>query len=176
MHIILGILTLLGTAIFLWYRLRDARQMGGEVLDAADDLRGKVRRIMYKRKNNVHPADAVDDPRLAASGISVAVATMDAPISQAEITALTKAATRTFEVTEREALDIVSFGRWISDQCGTNEEAVRRLSKVVAKLAGPEAGPDMVAMITEVATAGGAELGEQEQDAIDTVRRALGFH
>ena len=126
------------------------------------------------QKHNTHPADAVDDPRLAAAGIVVAIATMDQPISQSEISALKSASQSTFDVTEREALDIVSFGRWVSDQCGTNDEAVRRLSKVRVKLAGPEAGPDLLAMIERVATADGGALGEDEAAAIATVRRTLG--
>ena len=174
MHIILGALAVVGMIIFLWYRLRDAREVGGEMLDAADGLRASVRRLMYKRKHDIHPADAVDDPRLAASGIAVAVATMDAPLSQAEIEALTKGSRDIFGVTEREALDIVSFGRWVAGQCNTNQEAVRRLSKVVSRLAGAEAGPDMIRLITDVATTDSYELGEEELDAIETVRRTLG--
>lgn len=176
MHIILGALALLGAALFWWYRVKAAREAGSELLDAAGDLRATVRRLMYKARHDVHPADSVDDPRLAAAGIVVAVATMDAPISQTEIEALTTGARDTFDVTEREALDILSFGRWIAGQCNTNAEAVRRLSKVIAKTAGAEAGPDLVKLITEVSTSGGHELGEDEMEAIDTVRRTLGFH
>ena len=174
MHIILGALAVVGMIIFIWYRVRDAREVGGEMLDAADSLRASVRRLMYKRKHDIHPADAVDDPRLAASGIAVAVATMDAPLSQAEIEALTRGSAEIFDVSEREALDILSFGRWVAGQCNTNQEAVRRLSKVVARLAGADAAPDLERLINEVATAGGHDLGEEEMDAIDTVRRTLG--
>lgn len=174
MHIVLGLLAVLGTALFIWYRLRDAREAGGEMLDAADSLRASVRRLMYKRKHDRHPADSVDDPRLAASGIAVAVATMDGPISQAEIKKLTDLSREIFDVSEREALDIVSFGRWVAGQCNTNAEAVRRLSKIVAREAGPEAAGDMIRLISEVAEAGGGALGEDEMDAIDTVRRAMG--
>ena len=48
------------------------------------------------------------------------------------------------------------------------------IARAVAREAGPEAAGDMVRLITEVATAGGVELGEDEMDAIDTVRRAMG--
>jgi len=175
MHILLGLLTAVGVAIFIWYRLKDARQVGGEMLDAADDLRATVRRLMYKRRHNVHPTDSIDDPRLAAAGIAVAVATMDGPVTQAEIETLARLSGEIFEVSEREALDIVSFGRWIAGQCTTNAEAVRRLARAVARTAGPEAGPDLVRLITEVASAGGTELGEAETEALDTVRRVLGM-
>ena len=175
MHIVAGLVALVGVVALWYWRMKMARDAGGEILDAANDVRLAARRLMYRRKHNTHPADSVDDPRLAASGIVVAIATMDAPISQAEIAALTKSAQETFDVSEREALDMVSFGRWVSDQCGTNDEAVRRLSKVVAKLAGPEAAPDLLRMIADVATAGGQELDESQLDAIEAVRRALGI-
>lgn len=174
MHVILGILAVLAAVAFWLYRARQARENAGEVLDAANDVRLAARRLLYKRKHNTHPADSVDDPRLAAAGIIVAVATMDQPISQSEISAMTALMGQTFEISEREALDMVSFGRWVVDQCGTNDEAVRRLSKVVAQLAGPEAEPDLVRMITEVATVDGTPLGEDETDAVQTVRRTLG--
>ena len=174
MHVLVGLLALIGAAIFLWYRLRDAREAGGEMLDAADSLRAKVRKLMYQRKHDRHPADQVEDPRLAAAGIAVAVATMDGPITQAEIETLTRVSREVFDVSDREALDIVSYGRWVAGQCNTNGEAVRRLAKVVAREAGAEAAGDMVRMISEVATAGGTEMGEDEMDAIDTVRHTLG--
>ncbi|MEM7745169.1 MAG: TerB family tellurite resistance protein [Pseudomonadota bacterium] len=174
MHILLGLLALVGALAFWYYRVQAARQAGEDVLDGAKDVRLAVRRLMYKRKHDVHPADSVDDARLAAAGIAVAVATMDNPISQAEIAALTKSARETFDVTEREALDIVSFGRWIAGECNTNQEAVRRLSKVLAQLAGPEAAEDMERMIQTVATSDGGTLGTDETDAISTVRKALG--
>lgn len=173
MQILISLLIVIGGIAFWLHRVRSAREQAGDIADAVDDVRLAARRIMHNQQRNVHPADAVDDPRLAAAGIVVAVATMDQPISQTEIEALKTAAQETFDVSEREALDIVSFGRWVSDQCGTNDEAVRRLSKVVAKLAGSEAEADLLRMIEVVAASDGVSLGEDEQDAMSTVRRAF---
>ncbi len=173
MHILIGLIALIGGALFWFYRIKAARDAASDVADAANDVRLTIRRLMNQRKYNVHPADSIDDARLAASGLVVAVATMDAPLSQTEINALSEEAQQTFNVTEREALDIVSFGRWIAGECGTNDEAVRRLSRTVAKLAGSEAGPDMLRMVEAVATADGNTLEAPEQDALATVRRTL---
>ena len=173
MHILIGLITLIGAALFWYYRIRVASEAAADVADAANDVRLTIRRLMNRRKFDVHPTESIDDARLAASGLVVAIATMDAPMSQKEITALSAQAQAVFDVTEREALDIVSFGRWIAGECGTNEEAVRKLSRRVAKLAGPEAGPDMLQMIETVATADGKALGDAENDALATVRRAL---
>jgi uncharacterized tellurite resistance protein B-like protein len=170
----LGLLAILCVAAVWYWRVRGARGGGRTILAPPKDGRPASRRLMHRR-NGAHPADTVDDPRLAASGIIVAVATMDGPISAGEIARLKRTAQETFEVTEREALDILSFGRWVASQCATNAEAVRRLSKIVMKTAGPAAGPDLVRMIEEVATADGGELGEEERDALETVRRTLGI-
>lgn len=169
MHILIGLISLLGLALFWFYRVRAASQAA----DAANDVRLTIRRLMNRREYDVHPVETIDDPRLAASGLIVAIATMDAPLSQKEIEALSTQAQHVFEVTERDALDIVSFGRWIAGECGTNQEAVRKLSKRVAKLAGAEVGSDLLRMIEHVATADGNALADDENDAIETVQRAL---
>ena len=174
MSVFLGLVVVLAVAALWYWRVKGAREAGAEVVDVRKDVRLATRRLMLKRGGHAHPADTVDDPRLAAAGVIVAVATMDGPITRAEIARLKRVAQDTFNVSEREALDILSFGRWIVGQCTANAEAVRRLSKVVLKTAGPEAGPDLLRMIAEVATADGGELGEEERDAIETVRRTLG--
>lgn len=173
MHIILALLAIVGGFLFWYYRILAAKEAAQDVADVAGDIRLTIRRLMNRRKYDVHPADCVDDPRLAASGLIVSVATMDAPLSQSEIDALVKAGQATFNVTEREALDIVSYGRWVAGECNNHDEAVRKLARRISKLAGPEAGPDLVRMIEEVATADGNTLGDAEQDAINVVRRTL---
>lgn len=171
MSSLLGLLALFGLAAVGWWRLRDARQAG----QRPGEVRLNVRRLMQGRHDGTHPADAVDDPRLAAAGVVVAIATMDGPISQAEIGRLKKVAQETFDISEREALDVLSYGRWIAAECDSNAEAVRRLSRVVLQTAGPEAGPDLVRMIHEVATAGGTELGPEEREALAAVRHRFGM-
>ena len=173
-HIILGAIALLGAVLIWYYRYRMARDAGEELLDVGRDVRAAARRFMYKRKHNMHPADAVDDPRLAAAGIAMAVATMDAPISQAELDAMNKAARETFDVTTEEAEDITHFGRWVADQCQTNGEAVRRLSKVIKRVSGAQAEPDLIKMVQQVATADGGSIGDMETEALDLIRRTLG--
>ena len=174
MHILLAIVSILGIAMVWYWRAKMAREAAGDVMDAANDVRLAARRFLYKRKHNTHPADCVEDARLAAAGIAVAVATMDTPISQAEIKTLTDEMRKTFGIDEREALDMLSFGRWIAGQCGTNEEAVRRLSKRIAALAGAEALPDLLQIVERTATADGREMDELEQDALTIIRQTIG--
>jgi len=175
MHILLGILGAFSVAMIWYWRLKTAREAAGEVANAANDARLAIRRFGYMRNRKTHPADCVDDPRLAAAGIVAAIASMDAPLSQAEIDRLTAEAGNVFDVEPGEAVDIAAFGRWIAGQCKTPEEAVRRLVKVVSSEAGAEAGPDLIAMAEQVATADGINLDGRETDALEDIRRGLGM-
>ena len=175
MHILLGILGVLGAAAFWYWRVRAAHEAAGELANAANDVRLAIRRFGYLRQHKTHPADCVEDPRLAAAGIAAAVAGMDAPLSQAEIDKLTAEAGAVFEVDGAEAVDIAAFGRWIAGQCQSPEDAIRRLTRVVKAKAGSEAGAQLVAMVEAVACAEGRPLDERESDALDAVRRGLGM-
>lgn len=168
----LAVLAILGLVLLVWWRIRDARRTDMAV--PAKDQRLNVKRLL-SGDDGAHPADTVEDPRVAAAGIVVAIATMDGPISQAEIARLSRAAQETFEISERQALELLSLGRWIAGECATNAEAVRRLSRVVLRTAGPEAGPDLVRMIEEVTAGGGAELGAEESEAVAAIRQTFGM-
>ncbi|HSF95751.1 MAG TPA: TerB family tellurite resistance protein [Thermohalobaculum sp.] len=175
MPFILGILGVLSVVALWYWRFKAAQDAAGEVAIAANDVRLAIRRFGYLRKHKTHPADCVEDPRLAAAGIVAAIASMDAPLSQAEIDRLTAEAGAVFGVDGAEAVDIAAFGRWIAGQCNTPDEAVRRLVKVVREKAGAEAGPDLLAMVEAVATADGGALDSDETDALLTIRRGLGM-
>jgi uncharacterized tellurite resistance protein B-like protein len=175
MHILLGILGALSVAVIWYWRVKAAQEAAGELAGAANDVRLAIRRFGYLRKHKAHPADCVDDARLAAAGIVAAIAGMDAPLSQAEIDRLTAEAGAVFGVAPAEAVDITAFGRWIAGQCNTPEEAVRRLVGRVRELAGDAAGPELVAMVEAVATADGNLMDEREEDALAMIRRGLGL-
>ncbi len=164
---ILGALAAAG----VWYwRINNARDAIGDIADMANDVRLAARRFGFRRRNNVHPADSIDDARLAGAGIVVAVAELQGPLTQEQIDTLIIQAQSKFDTDQQEAREIVTFGRWIAQQCGTKDEAVRRLSKRLRGLAGASALPDLEAMIEAVA---GSNLDERAEDAVGTIRRLL---
>lgn len=173
MPYLIALLGILGAIGVWWWRLRMAKQALGAAVDAAKDVRLAARRFGFKRKTDVHPAESVEDPRLAAAGVIAAVAEMDGPLSRAELDTLMLECRRVFEVKADEAMDMVSFGRWIADQCGTQDEAVRRLLKVVRAKAGADVLPDLLTMMERAAKADGAEMTERQSEAMATAKRML---
>lgn len=170
MPVLLFILGALGAAAVWYWRVKNAREGAEHVLDMANDVRLAARRFGFRAKTNVHPARAIEDPRLAGAGVVVALAELEGPLSADQIRILTTEAQTRFNLLLGEAEEIVTFGRWIAGQCGTKDEAVRRLGKRVADLAGPSALPDLEKMIEAVAPAPRSERGE---DALAGLRRIL---
>ncbi len=173
MPYLIALLGVIGAIGVWWWRIRMAKVALGAAVDAAKDVRLAARRFGFKNKTNAHPADAVEDPRLAAAGIIAAVAEMDGPLGRAELDTLMLECRRVFGVPADEAMDMVSFGRWVAGQCGTPDEAVRRLLKIVRAKAGPDALPDLLAMMETVAKSDGAELTERQTEAMAQAKRVL---
>jgi hypothetical protein len=82
MHIIaaiVGVIAILG----VWYwRLKAAREVGAEVIDAAQTVRGALRRRAFRRKAESSPVAAVDDPVIGAAVLLVAIAEERSPLDE----------------------------------------------------------------------------------------------
>ena len=173
MHILIGLITVVGViALWIW-RARAAADASREVIDAASDARAAIRRFGYRRKVGQHPADSIDDPRLAAAGMMAALARMDGDLTAEQMNALRVECRASFRVDQKEADDIAAYGRWIASQSQDPGEAVRRLSRIVRDQAEPEAHADLVRMLERIAAVGGGGVSEMQQASIDAVRRAL---
>ncbi|MEO0761248.1 MAG: TerB family tellurite resistance protein [Pseudomonadota bacterium] len=159
-------------AVGIWYwRFKMVSEAAGELIDAADGVRAAARRFAYRRRSDKHPADCVEDARLAAAGVMAAIASMDGPLSRDEIKAIANEARAVFQADQDEADEIAAFGRWIAGQCKSPDDGARRLGKIVRRLAGDAVGRDLVAMTERVAQVDGAPLSEAQASALLTLRR-----
>ncbi len=74
MPILLAVLGALGAAAFWYYRLRDVGNAAGEVVDAAQRMRGAYRRKAFRKKAESSAIEAVDDPVAAAAAMLISLA------------------------------------------------------------------------------------------------------
>ena len=73
MPVILGILGLLAAAAFWMYRMRDAADTAGELLEMGRDVIGAAKRWNFRRTHNVHPVEGIEEARLAAGALAVSL-------------------------------------------------------------------------------------------------------
>ena len=164
MHIVIAILGAAATAYFWFNRARNAREAAATVIDAAATARGKMRRAAFRRRTEVHPADALTEARDAAAAYVLSVALATRPWSEELQKDLLLATVRHLDCGGEEAAEVVAVAHWTLDgRDGT--EMRRRLAKRLLELAGQEALPDTIALLRAVA-------GHPEQDLTDTVADA----
>lgn len=145
---IIGVITAAG----VWYwRMKQAGEVVGELANAAQDVKNAARRFGFNRKKNVHPADSLDDARIAAVGVVLTVAASDGELTAGELDATKLEAAKTFNIDATEAGEMVALARWTVSQCGNTDNAIYRLARRTRALAGLEAQPDLERMARAVA-------------------------
>ena len=171
MPILLTLLAALGGAYFWYMRAKNAREAGETLLEAANDVRLAARRFGFRRKANIHPAESIDDPRLAVASIVAALMQIDRAWEREMSDGLSAQLQSVYDVSTEEAAEMVTFARWMSDQCGTKHEAVRRVAKRLASLKGKEVLANIRAMADRLVASADGHYSEPAQDAIEALRR-----
>ncbi|MDJ1008962.1 MAG: hypothetical protein QNJ13_14185 [Paracoccaceae bacterium] len=173
MPFVLAAITLLGGAYFWYLRAQNARDAVETLAGAAQDVRLAARRYGFRRKANVHPADAVEDPRLAIVAMAAAVLQMDAPWSVEAGGKLTDATARVLGTSRKDAEAMVVFAKWLSDQSGTHAEMVRRLAKRLNAIGANDDCRDLAALIEAVAADADGNLSDGAVEALGTINRVM---
>lgn len=171
MHIVLGLIGLATAAYFLVVRARRGAEMAGELMDVADDIRAAARRFGFRRHQNVHPVETIEDPRLAIGAIATAfIALDDLPTAEARDT-LDLHLRRHLDLTAEDAQEIEVLGQWFVSECGGPLMAVPRLAK---KLHGLDAGgagfQTLMAIIQGLA---GDGLSTRQSEALHDIKNAF---
>lgn len=174
MHILVLIIGAIIGAAYWFHRAKQAKEAAGDLIGAAQDVRLAARRFGFRNKTNVHPFDQIEDPRLAAAGAAAALASMDGPLTDAEIKTLALETRVILKADESDAEDIAAFGRWLAGQSGTPEEAVRKLSKKILSLAGTEVGPELIQYCAAIASVS-SPMDERQADALKRVEAIFGL-
>lgn len=173
MHILLGLLALIGGAGYWYWRARNAAELGGDLLNAANDVRLAARRFGFKRKSKIHPVDSIDDARVAGAAIVAALVRQAGRLTpQQEDDWLLQMQSK-FNVDKAEAKELSVLGDWLVGQCATPSNAVPRISRRLSQLAGPAALPDMESMIEAVFTGVDGTMPGVVEDGLTDLRARL---
>lgn len=172
MPFLLGLLAMAGVVYFWMRRARNAADMAGEVADMAGDVISAARRFGFRRKANIHPVEALEDPRLAIAGAGVAFLEIGALPTEEQYKALARSFAAQFAATGAEADEALIMGRWLSQQSGGGATAFSRLLKRLRSLQGNEAFDPLMAVLRDASAAAGT-LSPLQGDALEEVKTAF---
>ena len=172
MPYIIAALGLMAAVYFFVIRTRNAADMATDLLDVANDVRAAARRFGFTRRANIHPVEAIDDPRTAAMTVAVAYAELDDYPTEDTRSRLARALASAFGMTLRDAEELMVLGRWLMTECQGPQPAVSRAARKLYKLSGGEDFAALMDVIKAVSPETG--LSERQTDALDDLKRA--FH
>ena len=153
MHILAILGALVGVLLFALFRMQQAANAARDIVDAADEARGVLRRWSWRRKHITNPLDTVDDAREAAAALMVVVAQSDGGITERERSAITREMIKRFGATPDQAEALFARARWLVKDSADAGEVFRRLTAVIQRTCGATERSDLIEMLDAVARA-----------------------
>lgn len=153
MHIILGLLALLGGGAFWWWRMKMIGEAASEVTDVAGRAWGKYKRAKFRRKVEDSPLEAVDDPVAAAVVLLYALAQEAGEVTRSVEAAIRQEAEKTMGVDN--PTELLVFGKWVAGHVKDVNNVVLRYAKLWASTLEPKERSDLVGMAERIALVAG---------------------
>ena len=173
MPAILAFLALLSAAAFWMYRMRGAADAASELMDVANDVRLAARRFGFRKRNNVHPVESIDDVNVAIATLGVAYLELDGlPTREGQI-ALGRGLQNELGASLSDAEELVVLGRWLMTECGGAEQAITRVSRKLFKMDQGASFTPLLGIIKEITAEGGASVSPNQTSALEDIKRAF---
>lgn len=172
MHIILGLMAVLGGAVFWYWRVKAIKETADDVTDIAGRAWGKWKRYKFRKKAEASPVEAVDDPVAAAVIMMMAIAAEEHPLTQSAETAIRGEVVKGMGIAD--PTELMVFGKWVASHVEDANNVSLRYAKLwMRELSAGERG-DLVQMVRRVAGADG-EVTARQQHKIAKLRERLGM-
>ena len=173
MPVILAILGAIGAALIYYIRTRGPIDSGRDLIEAAHDVRLAARRFGFKRNASRHPAEDIDDPKVAIGGIAVAFLEMDDLPAKEHNIAMLHTLQEATRVSLSDAEELAVLGRWLVSECGGPDQDTSRLSRKLYKLSGVEQFAPLMQVLNAVGSTGDGGLSARQRDALVDIKNAF---
>lgn len=173
MHIVAGILGVIGVIAFFIIRANQAARAVRELGEVAADTKSLWRRTRWKSKSNVDQIREITDSRLAAAVMMCAMAKSDGDLSEREVKVILEQLRGPLGISESDADEILTQARWLSRDTHELSAALRRAARPVHELCTAEEKGELLDMLTAVGEAD-KPIDTLQQDALDRLRHELG--
>jgi len=170
MHIVLGILGVLGALVFWYYRLRFIGGAASEAIDAAGKMRGAFNRRKFRNKVEGSPLTAIDDAQTAASVMAVAVMEERGPLSREAEDVLRSELETTINVTD--PVEMSTFAKWVVQQAKDPNNISRQFAKLWNSTLPENDRREFLSMIERLSAVGG-EPNQAQLQAILKLKERL---
>jgi uncharacterized tellurite resistance protein B-like protein len=152
MHILAGLMTIIGAVAFFIIRAGMIARAGSELGDAASTAVGAVRRARFRKKATRSPLTQLDDPREGVAALMVAIAKAEGDLTEQQVSAMASLARDRLE--EEDPEELIAHARWLTQDAVEPGIVVQRVSRFLAKQCSLDQKHDIIEILNKVAAIG----------------------
>lgn len=172
MHIVLGVLAVLGAIAYFVIRANQVGQAGKELAETAGEVKGLFRSARWRSKSKTDPFAEIDDPRLAAAVMMHAIAKCDGDVTENQRVAMLDSMQTKLGLEKKTAEEMLVRARWLIQDLNDTSTTLRRAAPPVDRNCTPQEIDDLLDMLAGIANVEGEATGLQK-NAIDGLKRRL---
>lgn len=173
MPVLITILGLIAAAGYWIWRARQAAEITHEIMDVASDIRSAARRFGFRRNQNRHPVEDIEDPNIAIAGIAVSFLELDDYPTAEERNAMIRGLQSELDLSQTDASEISVLGRWMMTQCNGPDAAVTRMSRKLYKLGGSGSFEDLMNILKTMLSAADSPINSKQKSALEDIQTAF---
>ena len=168
---ILGFVLLVAAgAAAWWWRLKMLKDVGGEVIDSVERMRGAYKRRQFRKAAESAPLASIRDPAIAAVVFFLCLAS-DKPAHKDTAKDLIRQR-MTGIVADKDMEEVLVFGDWTAKNVINIEDPVRRFRDLWLQHLNADECRDLIGIAEDVCKIGGDATSDQ-MTALQALRRAL---
>lgn len=161
MHILLGIVSVVALLVYYFFIAKRGANAAGEIIDAAEKLRGKMRRAAFKKKADGSVLTAIDDAGTAAAVLLIKTAECKSPLDSELKIEIVKILRN--EIGMNDADEVLNFAQWVSNQVVNASDLIRAFRKIWLSNLNQDEIAGFIDMVARIAAFHGAPNAEQKE-------------
>ena len=169
MHILMGLVAVLGVAAVWYWRVKALKETADDVTDMAGRAWGRWKRYKFRSKAEAAPVEAVEDPMAAAVIMMIAIAAQEHPLTPAAEAVIRNEVVKTMGIAD--PTELLVFGKWVASHVEDANNVSLRYAKLWIRDLSEGERKDFVQMVKRVAAADGEVTVRQQLKIAKLVER-----
>jgi hypothetical protein len=158
-----------GAAVW-WWRLKMLNEVGGEVIDSVERMRGAYKRRQFRKKAEAAPLASIKDPAIAAVTFFLCLAN-EKPAHKDMVKDLIRQRMKGI-IADKDMEEVIIFADWTAKHVISAEDPVRRFRDLWLQHLDADERQELIAIAEDVCKVGGDATPEQT-NTIGALKRAL---
>jgi len=159
-------------AYFWIQRARMAAEATRELTGVAQDVMAAARRFGFRRRQNMHPVESLEDPDVAIAGAGVAFLELGGLPTAEQQDKLIVSLQSHLGSSRGKSEEALILGRWLVSESGGAQQGLERLTRRLYKMRGADSFQPLMSVLRDIAAAGrDGAVSTRQREALEEIAR-----